>query len=312
MLNARFILSSVFLLVSRGLLVRYDVNSFGSSFAIFLISSVFCIIFETDAENSSKLIVIFSLNFCTILYNRLVIGEHGENMLPLTRFATVSGIPLQTILPKEKLDEIFTATKGVAAEVIKLKGATVHAPGNAISAMIESVVQDKKQVIPVSTNLDGEYGQKDVSINTSGVFTSNYEVKIPEGGTFDVPYTMKGGIISSMDLNQKNLSLVINIATSSDGNLNINLPRNSIDSIDKFPLNSTDYLDSDNDGIVNDDDDDIDGDGILNDEDNCPDLQKKHLFYEFSKWPIDGFFVAKQISDYITSNPYDLIIAGWG
>ena len=68
--------------------------------------------------------------------------------------------------------------------------------------------------------------------NTSGVFTSNYEVKIPEGGTFDVPYTMKGGIISSMNLNQKNLSLIINIVTSSDGNLNINLPRNSIDSVD--------------------------------------------------------------------------------
>ena len=68
--------------------------------------------------------------------------------------------------------------------------------------------------------------------NTSGEYTSNYEVKIPEGGTFDVPYTMKGGIISSMNVNQKNLSLVINIATSSDGNLNINLPREGIDSLD--------------------------------------------------------------------------------
>ena len=68
--------------------------------------------------------------------------------------------------------------------------------------------------------------------NTSGEYTSNYEVKIPDGGTFDVPYTMKGGIISSINVNQKNLSLVINIATSSDGNLNINLPRNSIDSVD--------------------------------------------------------------------------------
>ena len=67
--------------------------------------------------------------------------------------------------------------------------------------------------------------------NTSGEFTSNYEVKIPAGGTFDVPYTMKGGIISSMDVNQENLSLIINIATSSDGNLNINLPRESIDSV---------------------------------------------------------------------------------
>ena len=68
--------------------------------------------------------------------------------------------------------------------------------------------------------------------NTSGEYTSNYEVKIPEGGTFDVPYTMKGGIVSTMNLNQKNLSLVINIATSSDGNLNINLPRDGIDSLD--------------------------------------------------------------------------------
>jgi predicted secreted protein with PEFG-CTERM motif len=68
--------------------------------------------------------------------------------------------------------------------------------------------------------------------NTSGEFTSNYEVKIPAGGTFDVQYTMKGGIVSSMDLNQKNLSLEINISTSSDGNLNINLPRDSINSID--------------------------------------------------------------------------------
>ena len=68
--------------------------------------------------------------------------------------------------------------------------------------------------------------------NTSGEYTSNYEVKIPDGGTIDVPYTMKGGIISSMNLNQKNLSLIINIATSSDGNLNINLPREGIDSID--------------------------------------------------------------------------------
>ena len=110
----------------------------------------------------------------------LVIGEHGENMLPLTRFATISGIPLPSILSKEKLDEIFTATKNVAAEVIKLKGATVHAPGNAISAMIESVVQDKKQVIPVSTSLNGEYGQKDVSIGVPAVIGKNGVEKIVE------------------------------------------------------------------------------------------------------------------------------------
>ncbi len=110
----------------------------------------------------------------------IVIGEHGENMLPLTRFAQVSGKSLPTILSQEKLDEIFTLTKNVAAEVIKLKGATVHAPGNAISSMIQSVVEDKKQVIPVSTNLNGEYGQSDVSIGVPAVIGKNGVEKIVE------------------------------------------------------------------------------------------------------------------------------------
>jgi len=103
----------------------------------------------------------------------LVIGEHGENMLPLTRLAKISGKPLSEILPQEKLDSIFTLTKNVAAEVIKLKGATVHAPGNAISAMIDNVVNDKKQVMPVSTYLDGEYGYSDVSIGVPAVLGKN-------------------------------------------------------------------------------------------------------------------------------------------
>jgi len=110
----------------------------------------------------------------------MVIGEHGENMLPLTRFAQVSGKSLPTILSQEKLDEIFTLTKNVAAEVIKLKGATVHAPGNAISSMIQSVVQDKKQVMPVSTYLDGEYGHSDVTIGVPAVIGKNGVEKIKE------------------------------------------------------------------------------------------------------------------------------------
>jgi len=110
----------------------------------------------------------------------VVIGEHGENMLPLTRFAKVSGEFLHERLTKEKLDEIFTLTKNVAAEVIKLKGATVHAPGNAISAIIDNVVNDKKQVMPVSTCLDGEYGYSDVSIGVPAVIGSNGAEKIIE------------------------------------------------------------------------------------------------------------------------------------
>jgi len=110
----------------------------------------------------------------------LVIGEHGENMLPLPRFSSVSGIPLSAFLPKQKLDELVQNTKQVAAKVIELKGATVHAPGNAISAMIEAVVRDRKQVIPVATYLDGEYGHSDVTIGVPAVIGKKGVEKIIE------------------------------------------------------------------------------------------------------------------------------------
>ena len=110
----------------------------------------------------------------------LVVGEHGENMMPLPRFSSVSGVPLTSMLTREKLDEIVQDTKGVAAKVIELKGATVHAPGNAISAMIESIVRDQKQVIPVATYLDGEYGHSDVTIGVPAVIGKNGVEKIIE------------------------------------------------------------------------------------------------------------------------------------
>ncbi|MEO9308670.1 MAG: malate dehydrogenase [Nitrososphaera sp.] len=108
----------------------------------------------------------------------LVIGEHGENMLPLPRFSTVSGIPLSAVLPKEKLDQLVTDTRQVAAKVIELKGATVHAPGNAISTIVGAILKDQKKVIPVATPLNGEYGHSDVSIGVPAVIGRNGVEKI--------------------------------------------------------------------------------------------------------------------------------------
>jgi malate dehydrogenase len=99
----------------------------------------------------------------------MVISEHGENMLPLTRFASIGGIPLNDFVPKEKTTEIFENTKNVAAEVIALKGATVYAPGNAVATMIEAVVKNKRSVIPVSALLEGEYGYEDVCIGVPAI-----------------------------------------------------------------------------------------------------------------------------------------------
>ena len=110
----------------------------------------------------------------------IVIGEHGENMLPLARYSSISGIPLTSILPKQKIEDLIQNTRQVAAKVIELKGATVHAPGNAIANMVEAVVRDTKEVIPVTTCLDGQYGYSDVAIGVPAVMGKEGVEKILE------------------------------------------------------------------------------------------------------------------------------------
>ena len=99
----------------------------------------------------------------------MVIGEHGENMLPMTRYSSIGGIPLHEFISKDMAMEIFEKTRKIAAEVIALKGATVYAPGNAVATMLESAIRDKKLVIPVSALLEGEYGVSDLCIGVPTV-----------------------------------------------------------------------------------------------------------------------------------------------
>lgn len=110
----------------------------------------------------------------------MVISEHGENMLPLTRFSSIGGIPLHDFISKEKAAEIFEKTRKVAAEVIALKGATVYAPGNAVATMVESMARDKKTVIPVSAYLDGQYGVSDLCIGVPAVIGAGGVEKVIE------------------------------------------------------------------------------------------------------------------------------------
>ena len=110
----------------------------------------------------------------------LVIGEHGENMLPLIRFSSIGGIPLTQVISNEQAQDIFDHTKKVAAEVIALKGATIFAPGNAITTMVEAIIKNKRSVIPVSTLLEGEYGASNLCIGVPTIIGSNGVEKIIE------------------------------------------------------------------------------------------------------------------------------------
>jgi malate dehydrogenase len=110
----------------------------------------------------------------------MVISEHGEKMLPLIRFSSISGIPLNNFINENQSNEIYEQTKQVAAEVIKLKGATVYAPGNAVATMTEAIIKDKKSVIPLSAYLEGEFGVNDVCIGVPAVVGKDGIEKIVE------------------------------------------------------------------------------------------------------------------------------------
>jgi malate dehydrogenase len=110
----------------------------------------------------------------------MVIGEHGENMLPLVRFSSISGIPLSSFINNAQSNEFVTNTRNVAAEVISLKGATVYAPGNAVSAMIEAIIRNRRAILPVSALLEGEYGCDDVCIGVPCVLGGEGIEKIIE------------------------------------------------------------------------------------------------------------------------------------
>ena len=115
----------------------------------------------------------------------MVISEHGENMLPLVRFSSMGGIPLSHFITAEQSENLINKTKKIAAEVISLKGATVYAPGNAVSTMVESIVKNKRTILPVSALLEGEYGYSDVCIGVPCVLGSDgieriIEIKLNE------------------------------------------------------------------------------------------------------------------------------------
>lgn len=108
----------------------------------------------------------------------LVIGEHGDSMVPLVNFASVSGIPITALLEKEQIEKIVNLTKNSGADVIKLKGATIYAPAAVISIMADAVMRGRNRVMSVSTYLNGEYGLSELSIGVPCVLGRNGVEKI--------------------------------------------------------------------------------------------------------------------------------------
>lgn len=110
----------------------------------------------------------------------LVIGEHGDSMVPLVEYASVSGIPITRLLKKEQIEKIVNLTITSGSDVIKLKGSTTHAPAAVIAIMADAILRGRNRVMGVSTYLQGEYGFSDISIGVPVVLGRNGVERILE------------------------------------------------------------------------------------------------------------------------------------
>ena len=112
----------------------------------------------------------------------MVLGGHGDTMVPLPRFTTVSGISIEHLLDQNTIDNLIQRTRDGGAEILNLKqkSSAYDAPGAAVTIMVEAIVHNKHRLLPCITMLEGEYGQNDIAIGVPVVLGENGVEKIVE------------------------------------------------------------------------------------------------------------------------------------
>lgn len=111
----------------------------------------------------------------------LLLGGHGDTMVPLPRYTTVGGIPVTDLVAKDKLEAIIERTKKGGGELTNLLGTSAwYAPGTSAAYMVEAIVRNQKRVVPVCAYLKGEYGYKDMYLGVPVVLGANGVEKIIE------------------------------------------------------------------------------------------------------------------------------------
>jgi len=116
----------------------------------------------------------------------LLLGGHGDTMVPLSRFTTVSGIPITELLSPEKIDEITERTRFGGGELVKLMGTSAwYAPGSSAAMMAEAITRNHRRVFPCCVKLEGEYGLNDVFVGVPVILGKNGIEKILEPNLTD-------------------------------------------------------------------------------------------------------------------------------
>src|SRR6186713_3413347 len=122
-----------------------------------------------------------SLNVSPKDIQAMILGGHGDTMVPLPRYTTVAGIPVTELIDKDKLNAIIERTKVGGGELVKLMGTSAwYAPGSAAAQMVEAIVKNQRRILPVCMQLDGEYGIKNCYLGVPVILGKNGVEKVIE------------------------------------------------------------------------------------------------------------------------------------
>jgi len=103
----------------------------------------------------------------------MVLGGHGDLMVPLPRYSTVNGVPITELLPQDKIEALSKRTRDGGAEIVALlkSGSAFYAPGASVSQMVEAILKDKRRLLPCAVYADGQYGLKDIYVGLPAVLS---------------------------------------------------------------------------------------------------------------------------------------------
>ncbi len=136
--------------------------------------------------------VLDTARYCTFIAQELnvsvedvrgfVLGGHGDDMVPLVRYSSVGGIPIETLISKERIEAIVQRTRVGGGEIVNLlgNGSAYYAPAASLTQMTEAIVKDKKRIIPVIAYLEGEYGYQDLFLGVPTLLGGNGIEKVFE------------------------------------------------------------------------------------------------------------------------------------
>lgn len=137
----------------------------------------------------------------------MVLGLHGDDMVPLPRFTSVSGIPIGELIPADRIQQLVDRTRTGGGEIVQLlkTGSAYYAPGSSTTQMLESMIRDQKRILPCAVYLNGEYGLKDVFMGVPVVLGKNGVEKIIE---LKLTKEEAAAMAKSGEAVQKNIAMV--------------------------------------------------------------------------------------------------------